>query len=593
MCGIAGILAFNHAPVDAVALNAMSEPLKRRGPDGGKHFIEGSIGFAHRRLSIIDLDPRSNQPMFDEQTGNYLVFNGTIYNYKILREQLRSKGYTFKTEGDSEVILKAYAQWGENCVKELLGMFAFAIWDVKKRSLFMARDRLGIKPLYFAKTDQALYFASNTQSILATGKIPKDLSVAGLNFMYSLHASVPAPHTIIESIKKLEPAHTLTIHENGSIQKNCYWNLDATRPKENISDIEWQNLIEEKLRIAVRRRMEIADVPVGILLSGGLDSSLLVALACQEGAKDLSTFSIGFEDQPEEKGSEFEYSDQVVDWYKTQHHKIMIPNNQVLQRLPEAINQMAEPMFAQDAVAFYLLAEQVSQHVKVVQSGQGADEVFAGYFWYPKMNESTEPDTLKRFSQYYFDRDHAEYQNMVQAKYQSDDFAGDYIRTRLNEANADAYIDQVLRLDVTTLIVDDPVKRVDNMTMAHGLEARVPFLDHELVELAAKMPPHLKLQQQGKHVLKNISRGLIPDDIIDRKKGYFPMPALKFVRGEFYDMMRETLSSQKAKTRGIFNDAYVQNLLDYPEAQDSFTRIQGSKLWHCAALEMWISQHLD
>jgi len=346
--------------------------------------------------------------------------------------------------------------------------------------------------------------------------------------------------------------------------------------------------IRESLLAAVKKRLLAADVPVGVLLSGGLDSSLLVALLAEAGVDNIHTFSVGFEDTAEEKGAEFEYSDLVVARYKTDHQKFHIENNQVLARLPEAVANMAEPMFAQDAVAFYLLAEQVSKHVKVVQSGQGADEVFAGYFWYEQMHQDT-GDDLQRFSNYYFDRDHAEFEQMIHADYCDHDYTADTISQLLKQGHADSYIDKVLRMDVTTLVVDDPVKRVDNMTMAWGLEARVPFLDHELLELAASMPPEYKLGSGGKHALKRIARGILPDAVIDRPKGYFPVPALKFVKGEFLTFMQDILNSRRCIERGLYKREYVDKSLRSPDRQ---TRIYGNKLWHLALLEFWLQEHL-
>ena len=336
--------------------------------------------------------------------------------------------------------------------------------------------------------------------------------------------------------------------------------------------------------------MTAADVPVGVLLSGGLDSSLLVGLLAEAGHERILTFSVGFEDQPEEKGSEFEYSDQVVERFATDHHQFLVPNDQVLKRLPEAVANMAEPMFAQDAVAFYLLAEQVSREVKVVLSGQGADEVFAGYFWYPQMRSAQGSD-LERFAPYYFDREHGEYLEMVTAGYHGADHTGQLLAKLLGEIEGEEYLNRVLALDATILIVDDPVKRVDNMTMAWGLEARVPFLDHELVELVAGMPAELKLREGGKFPLKAIARGLLPDGVIDRPKGYFPMPALKYVRGAFLDFMRGILLSDTARRRGVYQRAYVEKLLADPEGYH--TRIQGSKLWHLALLELWLQINVD
>ncbi|MGD8783118.1 MAG: N-acetylglutaminylglutamine amidotransferase, partial [Thioalkalispiraceae bacterium] len=544
----------------------------------------------HRRLAIIDLSERSNQPMHDARLGLSIVFNGAIYNYPKLRQQFIDEGYEFQSEGDTEVILKAYHKWGEDCPAHLDGMFAFAIWDNNNKQLFIARDRMGIKPFYFSSTDQSFRFASNIQALLATGEVDTSIDKIGLHHQFTLHAVIPAPHTILNGVKKLEPGTTMTIQQNGESTTSRYWRLSAKRPEEALSDDEWTQRIHDQLREAVRKRKMVADVPVGVLLSGGLDSSLLVALLAEAGVKDLLTFSIGFEDQPEEKGSEFEFSDQVVERYQTQHHKIHIPNDQVLKRLPEAVQYMAEPMFGQDAVAFFLLSEQVSKHVKVVQSGQGADEVFAGYFWYPKMDQDINGEFTDRFARYYFDREHDEFLEMVNEKYHGEDYTRQKITELLNQPDADEFIDRVLRMDVTTLIVDDPVKRVDNMTMAFGLEARVPFLDSALVELAASMPPHMKLGSGGKHVLKEISRGLLPDAVIDRPKGYFPMPALKYVRGEFLEFMRTILLSDTARQRGLFQPAYVEKLLAEPDQH--FTRLQGSKLWHLALLELWLQTHV-
>ncbi|MEZ5673102.1 MAG: asparagine synthase-related protein, partial [Thiotrichaceae bacterium] len=282
-----------------------------------------------------------------------------------------------------------------------------------------------------------------------------------------------------------------------------------------------------------------------------------------------------------------EYSDQVVARYPTRHHRYHIKNTEVLTRLPEAIAAMSEPMVAQDAVAFYLLAEQVSKQVKVVQSGQGADEVFAGYFWYPLMHAATGM-TLERFRPYYFDRLHQEFLATVTPDYHGADYTSDLISDLLSRANADTFLDQVLRMDVTMLIVDDPVKRVDNMTMAWGLEARVPFLDHQLVELAATIPPELKLREHGKYPLKAIARDILPHSVIDRPKGYFPVPALKYVRGEFLSFMQTTLNSSTCRQRQLFQRDYVDKLLAAPE--QFMTPLQGSKLWHLALLESWLQQ---
>ncbi|EXJ15000.1 N-acetylglutaminylglutamine amidotransferase [Imhoffiella purpurea] len=591
MCGICGELRLDGAPAGLGRVQCMMEALVSRGPDHGGSYSDGALAFGHRRLSIIDLSIRSNQPMVDAELGLALVFNGTIYNYRDLRAELQGLGYRFFSEGDSEVILKAWHAWGERAVGRLHGMFAFAIWDAGQRSLFLARDRFGIKPLYWSDRGGVFSFASSPQALLAAGGVDTDLDPVALHHLFTLHAVVPAPRTVVKGIRKLAPGHWMRIDDLGRRTQGVYWSLEATRPESPLSESGWLDAIHTALRHAVKIRSEVADVPVGVLLSGGLDSSLLVALLAEAGVSDLRTFSVGFEDTPEEAGSEFQYSDLVVERYATAHHKFLVPNDQVLQRLPEAIGAMAEPMFGQDAVAFYLLAEQVSRQIKVVQSGQGADEVFGGYFWYPRMQAERGGPPVERFGKHYFDRDHDEYLRMMTDAYGGDDYTSDLVARRLEASGADTFMDAVLRLDVTTLIVDDPVKRVDNMTMAWGLEARVPFLDHQLVELAARCPPELKLREGGKYPLKTLARGLLPDAVIDRPKGYFPMPALKYVRGSFLELMRDTLDSRACRERGLYRRDYVDRLLAAPDMHH--TRIQGSKLWHLALLELWLQRHID
>ena len=591
MCGICGELRFDGRAADLTAVQRMTETLERRGPDHGGSYSDGPLGLGHRRLAVIDLSPRSNQPLVDQELGLALVFNGTIYNYKALRAELAALGYHFFSDGDTEVILKAWQAWGEDCATRLQGMFAFALWDMRRQSLYLARDRFGIKPLYWTANDRRFRFASSPQALLAAGGVDTAIDPEALHHLFTLHAVVPAPRTLLDGVRKLEPGHWLRLGPSGERVVRPYWGLSATRPTRAVSEAEWLDAIHTALREAVRKRSEVADVPVGVLLSGGLDSSLLVVLLAEAGVPDLRTFSVGFEDTPEESGSEFQYSDQVVERYGTLHRKFRVPNDEVLRRLPEAVDAMAEPMFGQDAIAFYLLAEQVSREIKVVQSGQGADEVFGGYFWYPRMQAETSGNPLERFRRHYFDRDHTEFLRLVTPDFQGEDFTSALIAERLAEPGADSFMDAVLRLDVMTLIVDDPVKRVDNMTMAWGLEARVPFLDQDLVELAASCPPDLKLRAGGKYPLKAMARGLLPDAVIDRPKGYFPMPALKYVRGEFLGFMRDILGSRACRERGIYQRSYVEMLLAAPDLHH--TRIQGNKLWHLALLELWLQRQVD
>lgn len=593
VCGVCGVFRFDSSSPDQAVLERMLTFIEKRGPDDAGMHIKGPVALGHRRLSIIDLSNKSHQPMLDDKSGLAIVFNGSIYNYPELRSELISRGHTFFSNGDTEVILRAYKEWGEECVKRLTGMFAFVIWDPRDDSLFVARDRMGIKPLYYAKTNEGFVFGSNTQTVLASKMVAKDLDPVGLHHQLTLHAVVPAPTTIIKAVRKVRPGYHMRVRSDGTVSEKQYWQLSAKQSQEKRSDEEWVEAIHDALKLSVKRRKDIADVPVGVLLSGGLDSSLLVGLLAESGYSDVKTFTVGFDDQPEEKGSEFEFSDPVAELFGTEHHKFHVPNSELIDRLPEAIDNMAEPIVGQDAIGFYLLGEQVAKEVKVVQSGQGADEVFGGYFWYPEMADAKGEANLPRFANRYFDRDHSEWLKTINPEFhpEAGDVTGQLIERLLNQSDGHEYIDKVLQMDVSTLIVDDPVKRVDNMTMAWGLEARVPFLDHELVELAAQMPSRLKLRDGGKYALKQISRGLVPDSIIDRPKGYFPVPALKFVRGQFLDFMRDIVNSDACRQRGVFNRTMLDNLLTEPDKH--FTKLQGSKLWHLALLELWMQKHLD
>ena len=591
MCGICAELRFDGAAPDMEALRRMTEKLARRGPDDSGFFGDGPLAFGHRRLSVIDLSAHAHQPMVDERLGLALVFNGTIYNYRELRAELAGLGYGFFSGGDSEVVLKAFHAWGSRCVERFYGMFAFALWDRNARRLVLARDRFGIKPLYYAVDGARLCIASTVQALLAGGGIDTRIDPVALHHHFTLHAVVPAPRTLLAGIRKLAPATIMTFDCSGRSEQRLYWRLDATRPAQPRSGSDWIAATRAALGRAVERHRSAADVPVGVLLSGGLDSSLLAGLLADR-VEDLRTYSIGFEDVGEgaEQADEFEYSDLVAQHFRTRHHKYRIANAEVLARLPETLACMSEPMVSHDVIAFYLLAERVSREVKVAIAGQGADEVFGGYFWVPRM-QAESGSALERFRRHYFDRDHDEYLEMIDPGLHVADVTSEFVERELSRPGASTFLDAVFRLDVTTLIVDDPVKRVDNLPMAWGLEVRVPFLDHEVVELAASMPPELKLAEGGKHPLKAVARGLVPDAVIDRPKGYFPVPALKYVRGEFLDLMRGILDSPACRSRGLYRREYVERMLAQPEAH--FTRIRGAKLWHLAALEWWLQVNVD
>lgn len=593
MCGICGELRFDGARADLDAVARMRAALAPRGPDHDGVWNDGPVAFGHRRLAIIDLGAGSDQPMIDTDTGCVLVFNGVIYNYRALREELRALGQRFQTSGDTEVVLKAYAAWGDDAARHLEGMFAYAVWDPRRGALALARDRFGMKPLYLSQDGRQLRFASTLPALLAAGGVDRALDPVAVHHLFTLHAVVPAPRTVLRGVRKLQPAHHLVVRTDATRTLARYWSLQAHRPTPMPTEDAWIERTRATLQGALDSHVEAADVPVGVLLSGGLDSSLLVGMLAER-AHDLRTYSIGFEtlDPLTEKADEFEYSDMVAQAFGTRHHKLLIPNRAVLERLPATVARMSEPMFSHDVVAFDLLSEWVGRDVKAVLAGQGADEVFGGYFWYPAM-DAEQGLPLQRFARHYFDRDHDEWLRFIDPAFHVPDLTSELVDDALQQPGADTFLDQVLRLDVTTLIVDDPVKRVDNMPMAHALELRVPFMDRALVELAAAMPPSLRLRGGGKHPLKAIARGIVPDAVIDRPKGYFPVPALHHVRGPFLNHMRALLESNSCRDRGLYQRGYIQRLLAAPEAPEHFTRIRGSKLWHAALLEWWLQVHVD
>jgi asparagine synthase (glutamine-hydrolysing) len=588
MCGICGEFRFDGSRPSVSDIMRMSAVLVPRGPDADGVFQMNHLAVAHRRLKIIDLSEQAQQPMVDNELGLGIVFNGCIYNYHELRTELKSLGYRFFSNGDTEVILKAYHAWGIGCVDRFLGMFAFALWERDTGRMVLARDRLGIKPLYLAESDNALRFASTLPAILAGGDVDTSVDPVALHHYMSFHSVVPAPHTMLKGVRKFPPATIRTIEPDGRSRDHRFWSLrfESSPDEAALTYEDWQERTLDMLRVAVERRL-VADVPVGVLLSGGLDSSLIVGLLAEQGQHGLNTFSVGFEEAGGEKGDEFEYSDIIAQHFDTEHHKIFVDSKSLLPSLQECVQAMSEPMVSHDVIGFYLLSREVAKHVKVVQSGQGADEVFAGYHWYPPMLESGDP--LETYAGAFFDRKHAEFAEVLDAELLGDDYSRLFVESHFAQPGAKRGIDKALRLDTTIMLVDDPVKRVDNMTMAWGLEARVPFLDHELVELAARIPAEHKLASEGKGVLKEAARSVIPASVIDRPKGYFPVPALKYIQGEYLDFVQDILNSDTARNRKLFNRGYIENLYQDPGAH--ITPLRGSKLWQIALLEYWLQQH--
>jgi asparagine synthase (glutamine-hydrolysing) len=406
----------------------------------------------------------------------------------------------------------------------------------------------------------------------------------------TFHSVVPAPHTILTGVRKLPPATVRTVRPDGTVSDHVYWRPEHVRRPEfaGMSSADWRDATLAALRLAVKRRM-VADVPVGVLLSGGLDSSLVVGLLAQEGQVGLKTFSVGFHATAGESGDEFEYSDLVAREFATDHQQILVDPDRLLPAVDEAVTAMAEPMVSHDCVAFYLLAQEVSRSVTVVQSGQGADEVFAGYSWYPPLARVPREDGPQEYAKVFTDRPHADLARILEPDWMlDDDPSRALVREHFAMPGAETTLDAALRLDSTIMLVDDPVKRVDNMTMAWGLEARVPFLDHELVELAAACPPELKLAHGGKGVLKEAARGNVPDGVIDRPKGYFPVPAIRHLEGAFLDRVRDAVTDPVAKARGLVRSDWLEAMLADPNT--ARTNLGSNALWQVALLEMWMQE---
>ncbi|GIF10010.1 N-acetylglutaminylglutamine amidotransferase [Actinoplanes teichomyceticus] len=585
MCGIAGEIRYGERPADAEAVRRMLPCLQSRGPDGEGLWEHGRLAFGHRRLRIIDLSDNGRQPMTDDELGLTVVFNGCVYNYRQLREELQGHGYRFFSTSDTEVILKAYHRWGADCVSRLFGMFAFAVAEHASGTVTLARDRLGIKPMYLAEAPGRLRFASTLPALLAAGGVETTIDKVALQHYMTFHSVVPAPRTILSGIRKLPPATVRVIKADGTASERVYWTASFERTREMGRD-EWAHAVREKLDLAVQRRM-VADVPVGVLLSGGLDSSLIVALLARRGQPGLTTFSIGFEPAGGESGDEFVYSDLIAKRFGTEHHQIRIGHDRFLPAVDRTVAAMSEPMVSHDCIAFHLLSEDVAKHVKVVQSGQGADEIFAGYSWYPPLAGVPREQAVEAYAKEFFDRSHAALAGQLNPAWHLDrDEALQFVADSFGRPGATTAVDAALRLDSQVMLVDDPVKRVDNMTMAWGLEARVPFLDHELVELAAACPPELKLASDGKGVLKDAARGLVPDEVIDRTKGYFPVPGIRHLQGPMLAKVRDALHAPAARDRGLFRPEYVEALLADPNTPR--TTLGANQLWQLALLEMWL-----
>ncbi len=582
MCGISGELRFDGESASVEAVARMSRALAPRGPGGSGVFAQGRFAFAHRRLEVIDPSPRAQQPMFDSELRLGIVYNGAVYNYRQLRRELEGRGYRFFSRSDTEVLLKAYHAWGKRFVERLDGMFAFALWHADSGRVLLGRDRLGIKPLYTAQVPGLLRFASSLPALLAAGGADTGIDPVALHHYLSLNAAVPAPRTILRGVRKLPPATLLEIEADGTTEASCYWQLRFP-PVGDRAPGDEASLREEvlaALRRAVRRRLA-ADVPVGALLSGGLDSSLVVGLMAELGER-VKTCSIGFHRVGAIRGNEFHYSDLVAELFGTEHRKLLVGPLEILRHIEGCVGAMSEPQVSRDAIGFYLLAREVGRELRVVQTGQGADEIFAGYAWH--QSPAADGDPAAAYLRAAFDCDHARTRAAMHPRFAGADHTGRVIGELFEASGSEEPLERILHYETAVHLSEDPLKRVDNMTMAWGLEARVPFLDHRLVELAARIPSPLK--GGGKYILKQAARSILPEEVVDRRKGYFPVPALQALRGSALAFVRRVLTRPRARQRALFCEGYVDELLAAPAG-----RRDSRRLWQAAILEYWLQVH--
>lgn len=584
MCGIAGnFQSTNHGSV-IFKLDQIMKKQQARGPDSEGIYSSDNLIFGHNRLKIFDLSEKAAQPMIDQKLGLILVFNGEIYNFRELRKRLEQKGYNFKSTGDTEVLLKAYDAWGEDCLNLIEGMFAFAIWDVKRNKMLLARDRLGIKPLFYTEKNGSFSFASTLPALLQIKGINTDIDPEALHYYLTFHA-IPDPLTLFKGIKKLPPGASLSINAEGKKEIKYYWKFDFSNPVNYLrTEEEWLFQLEDTLKFCIKRQFS-ADVPVGIFLSGGLDSSLLVALASQLIDKQLNTFSIGFNAFNDEKGDEFFYSDRIAKQFNTRHYKFMVSDDNINTSLADCISSMSEPMVSHDNIAFYLLAQEASKHVKVVLSGQGADEIFAGYHWFQKLPQhcTSFVKSADLILDLISDRNFNEYNQLINRDYLTSNLARDFLINLCSKSGTTNPVEHLILYESTFGLANGPLSRVDNMTMSSSLEARVPFLDERIINLALSMPLKFKLPENGKYIMKRLAKKMFSADIINRPKGYFPVPAIKYLQGNISKLIREMLSKKVIEQRGIFNPDYIKTL-----QENSFTSTGGSKLWQIALLEYWL-----
>ncbi|XZE54981.1 asparagine synthase (glutamine-hydrolyzing) [Planctomycetaceae bacterium SH139] len=625
MCGIAGFYRTSPSEDPDHILSGMLTAIFHRGPDEEGRLHDGELSMGMRRLSIIALSDGS-QPISNE-TGRYtVVFNGEIYNYRELRKELLQRGHQLKTESDTEVIVHLYEELGAAALERLRGMFAFAIWDREKRELFIARDRLGVKPLYYSQTGETFVFGSEIKAILAHPRVTAAMNLTGLSQYLSLKY-VPAPQTLFENIHSLPPGHYIKLTASGS-EINRYWDLSypasvSQAGPPQFSEEEYTNLLLEKLRDAVRIRLR-SDVPFGAFLSGGLDSSIIVALMAEMLDEPVNTFSVGF--GGDGLADELPYAQQVADRFGCHHHTLKITAADFLKHAEDVIWHLDQPIADQATVATHMVAKLARKHVKMVLTGEGGDELFAGYARYageqfsryfsqlpaplgnmiraatgqlPGLRRAkiaigalTRKDEATRFANWFpMFSDDAKQTLLDNQSLALQAGATDLFASHLERCQAKTPLNRMLYVDSKLWLPDYLLLRGDKLTMANSLEARVPLLDHHLVEFAARVPEQYKLRgRTRKYLLKQVARKLLPVEIIDRKKQGFPIPIEHWLRKEANPLMRDLLCSSQFHQRGLFNKAFVERLMREHETgfQDHAT-----ELWGLMSVEIWSRRFID
>jgi asparagine synthase (glutamine-hydrolysing) len=624
MCGIAGLLRLDGAPVDPAIVRRMTDILAHRGPDGDGFHVDGPVGLGHRRLAIIDLSG-GRQPMANADGTIWITYNGEIYNYRELRRELGALGYDLRSTSDTEVILAAYETWGVGCLGRLRGMFAFAIWDGRRREIFMARDRVGIKPLVYAWDGRCLRFASEIKALLEDPAVSRELDWMAVRD-YLTHHYVSAPRTIFRGIHKLPPASYLLCSLGGEPKVEVYWDLHMA-PDASPSEGEWTEQLEYLLNEAVHLHM-VSDVPVGAFLSGGIDSSSVVACMARASAGPVKTFSIGFDEQ---NFDELRYARLVAKQYQTDHFE-MIVKPDVMSVLPRLAWQFDEPFADASAVPTYCVAKITREHVTVALSGDGGDESFAGYRRYAEALDlhrriDRMPAALvKPLLRWVADRRSPgawgrefmallgmspldRYHHMM--AYQSEralaalltpEAIAKVTNVALDErsagferlaaaADTTDYVSMLQYIDIHHYLPGDILTKVDRTSMLTSLEARVPLLDHVLMEHAARMPSDLKLRDgRGKYVLKEAMRRHLPAEILDRHKMGFGVPLATWFRKDLKDFARDLLSDHRSRERGILRPDTVSHLLD---VHLTGRRDYSSQLWSLICLELWFQTWWD